>query len=267
MDNYLGRNDSPFGDTIWNLLDSVVIQAAKSVISGRRVLDIEGPYGFGLKQIPLEDRVLTEGAVTISASKSISVPLFDTGFTLSARDIAAYLESGFKMDMSAVVGAAQAMAAIEDTIIFEGNKALGIDGLLTVSGTQTQKLSNWENVGTAASDIITAVTKLDEKGFHGPYTLALAPALYNALYRLYPQGGISELDHISSVIGSSVIKAPSLKNGGVLLASGKQFASIVIGQDMVTGYIGPTGASYEFTITESLAPMIRVPASVCILKP
>lgn len=266
MDNFLGRNDAPFGEVVWNLLDHVVIEAAKSVLTGRRVLDIEGPYGLGLKQIPLEDRVINDGSVTLSASKSVPVPLIDTGFTLSARDIAGFVENGFAMDMSAVAGAAQAVAAMEDSIIFEGNKALGVDGLLTASGTQSVKLSNWDAIGAASTDIISAVTKLDDKGFHGPYTLALAPGLYNLLFRLYPQGGPSEMEHISGVVGSRIIKAPSLKSGGVLLASGKQFASIVVGQDMATGYVGPAGSGYEFMISESIAPRVRVPASVCVLK-
>ena len=36
------------------------------------------------------------------------------------------------------------------------------------------------------------LTKLDAAGFHGPYSLALAPAQYNLLLRRYPQGDGSE---------------------------------------------------------------------------
>ena len=264
--SYLGRNDAPFGDAVWNLLDGVVVEAAKSVLSARRILDIEGPYGLGLKQVPLEDKQINESDVAISASKSLPVSLISTGFNLSARDIASYTESGFAMDLSGVAKAAQAIASAEDSIIFEGSKTLGVEGLFSASGTQSVKLSNWETIGNAASDIIAAITKLDEKGFHGPYTMALAPNLYNLLFRLYPQGGPSELEHISSVIGSKIIKAPSIKSGGVVLASGKQYASIVIGQDIATGFVGPVGSGYEFKISESIAPRIKAAASVCILK-
>jgi len=52
----------------------------------------------------------------------------------------------------------------------------------------------------------------------------------------------------------------------VLLAAGKQFASIVVGQDMTTGFIGPEDSDYKFKITESLVPWVKVPASVCVLK-
>ena len=50
------------------------------------------------------------------------------------------------------------------------------------------------------------------------------------------------------------------------MASGKQFAAIVIGLDVTVGYVGPTGTGFEFAISESLTPRISVPESVCILK-
>jgi uncharacterized linocin/CFP29 family protein len=52
----------------------------------------------------------------------------------------------------------------------------------------------------------------------------------------------------------------------LLLASGRQFASIVLGQDMSVGFIGPVGEDLEFSISESLALLIREPKAICALK-
>ena len=123
-----------------------------------------------------------------------------------------------------------------------------------------------EKVGTAADQIIDAVTKLDEAGFHGPCSMALAPSLFNLLLRRYPQGAGTELDHIRSIVTDGVVKAPNLKKGGVLLASGKQYVSVAIGQDMVLGYNGPVGDLLEFQVYESLALMVHAPQSICVLK-
>jgi len=127
-------------------------------------------------------------------------------------------------------------------------------------------LTKWDKVGTAADQIIDAVTKLDAAGFHGPYSLALAPAQFNLLLRRYPQGDGTELDHIRSIVTDGVVKAPALKKGGVLLASGSQYASVAIGQDMITAYNGPVGDLLEFQIYESLALLIRAPESILVLK-
>jgi uncharacterized linocin/CFP29 family protein len=95
--------------------------------------------------------------------------------------------------------------------------------------------------------------------------MGLSPARYNLLLRRYPQGEGTELDHLRSILGGDVVKAPVLQKGGVLLASGRQFCSIVIGQDMSVGFNGPAGDALEFTVTESLALLIRAPEAICVL--
>lgn len=263
---YLARDDAPFGDEIWSKLDEIVVSAAKTQLSGRRILDIEGPYGLGLKSVPLHDDVVVENEVTVSSSRILPVPLIETAFALSSRDLANFEQTGFSLDTEAIAMAALRTAAAEDELVFQGSKQLGLDGLLTAEGSQSVKLGNWQEIGTAANDVIKALTTLDNAGFHGPYMLALAPELYNLLFRLYPQGYQIELQHVETVVGGGVIKAPGIKKGGVLLATGRQYASIVIGQDMITGFIGPEEHELKFKVTESLAPRIRVPSAICVLK-
>lgn len=262
---FQSRKDAPFGDDIWNKLDEILIAAAKSRLSARKILDIEGPYGFGLKNVLLQDKIIEEGSVSTASSAFLPVPLINTTFELNIRDIAAYEETGFSINCAEIAKAAISAAEAEDCLIFSGSKKLGVSGLLNAEGVQSVKLENWDAIGAAAKDIIIALNALDSAGFHGPYKLALAPELYNQLFRLYPQGYQIELQHIESIVGSKVIKAPGIKKGGVLLADGKQYASIVIGQDMVTGFIGPEDMSYKFNVSESIVPWIKVPSAVCVL--
>jgi uncharacterized linocin/CFP29 family protein len=155
------------------------------------------------------------------------------------------------------------LAAQEDTIIFNG--ILDTPGLLGADGSATLALGKWDKVGAAADQVIAAVTKLDDAGFHGPYCMGLPPSRYNLLLRRYPQGDGTELDHIRTILGGDVVKAPVLKKGGLLLASGRQYCSLVIGQDMSIGYNGPAGDALEFSISESLALLIRAPEAICVL--
>jgi uncharacterized linocin/CFP29 family protein len=96
--------------------------------------------------------------------------------------------------------------------------------------------------------------------------LGLAPARYNLLFRRYPQGEGTELDHLKGIVTGGICKAPVLTDGGVLLAAGKQYAEIVIGQDMSVGFIGPAEENLEFSVSESLVPVIHTPGAVCVLK-
>jgi uncharacterized linocin/CFP29 family protein len=115
-------------------------------------------------------------------------------------------------------------------------------------------------------DIISAVNELDSAGFTGPYALALTPKSYNHLFRLYPQSEKTELEHVRQIVTDAVIKAPALAGGGVLIDTSGPFANIILGQDIMTGFIGPAPGQYGFTVSESIALWLRQPAAVCVLK-
>lgn len=260
-ERYLGREDAPIAQKTWDLLDAAMVDAAKSVLAGRRLLHIEGPYGLGLKAVPLEDCQVNE---CMAVSQFVPVHLISTTFTVGIRDLLAFEQNGLPFSAASAAEAAIECARNEDTLIFEG--AAGSPGLLTMEDCGMLKLSSWNTVGKAADDVIQAMIRLDEAGYHGPYSLALAPSRYNLLFRRYLQGQSTELEHIRAIVTDGVYKAPALKSGGVLLASGRRYASIVLGQDMTVGFIGPIGDSLEFSITESLALLVREPSSICVLK-
>ncbi len=260
---YLAREDAPFGPDVWGALDEAMAEAAKGMLVGRRILELEGPYGLGLKSVPLKDEMTESGLI---ASEVLPLVLLQETFDVGARDLANYEREGLTLDRSAAAEAAIAVAQQEDELIFGGNEALGIEGLKTVEGAGRVALSDWSEVGAAANDLIQAITGLDEAGFHGPYTLALAPARYNHLFRRYERGNVSEMEHVKTMVTDGVHKAPVLNDGGVLLATGRQYASIVMGQDMTVGFIGPEGDRIAFTVSESLVARIRRPDAICVLE-
>jgi uncharacterized linocin/CFP29 family protein len=259
---YLAREDAPFGSDVWDMLDTTMKAAASAQMVGRRLLEIEGPYGLGLKAVPLQDFEDDDTGLVIS--DLLPVHMIYYSFALSARELATYEDTAIPFDTRPVAEAAIACARAEDELIFHG--ASGVDGLLTVDGAKEVTLSAWDEVGVAAGDVITAMTTLDEAGFHGPYTLALAPERYNLLYRLYPRGNKTEMDHVRAIATDGVHKAPVLDSGGVLIATGRQYLSIVLGQDMAVGFIGPVGYELELSVSESLALRIRRPEAICVLR-
>jgi uncharacterized linocin/CFP29 family protein len=238
-----------------------MLAAAKPVLAGRRILHVDGPYGLGLKAVPLSDPPVERTAIT---SGVLPLAYIHQSFMMSKRDLAAFEKDGVLLDTRGVAMAAIECATLEDSLVFQGTREAA--GLMTVKGSNSVKLGVWGEVGGAAGDIIKAITVLDGAGFHGPYIMALAPARYNLLLRRYPNGNASELEHLKTAVTEGVFKAPALESGGILLASGRQYASIVVGQDMTVGFVGPVGERLEFTVSESLAPYIRQPKAICLLK-
>ena len=229
---YLTREDAPIEKATWDILDRTMVEAAKNVLVGRRILAVEGPYGLGLKVISLSDPEVENDPVI---SPVLPLSLIVRDFTLSKRDLAAFERDGAFLDTGKVAIAATEAANLEDDRIFRGIKEA--PGLLTVKGTNQVKLSSWETAGAAAEDIIQALTSVDYAGFHGPFVLALAPNRYNMLFRVYPNTGTTELQHIQTMATSGVFKAAALENGGVLMAAGQQYATMILGQDMSIGFV------------------------------
>jgi uncharacterized linocin/CFP29 family protein len=260
MHKFLDRESAPLAAETWEALDRAMLGVAKNVLAGRRLLQVEGPFGLGLKAVPLRDVEVQPGVMT-----SLLLPLsfLHIGFTLGRRDIAAFERDGFPLTLGPLVEGATDLARHEDELLFNGGP--GIPGLMSLDGVNTSSLSAWDELGTAAQDVIAAVTALDSAGFHGPYALALAPPRFNLLYRRSLEGNISELEHIRTIATEGVFKAPVLEDRGVLIAFGHQFASIVLGQDMSIAFVGPTEDGFEFAIVESLALFVRQPRAICVI--
>jgi uncharacterized linocin/CFP29 family protein len=268
-DKFLHRDEAPLNAQAWERVDFVVTESAKSQLSARRLLHLEGPFGLGFKAMPGPDQVVETPAargVDVVASAAKPVALIRRTFRLSARDIAAFEENGIPLDAGVIAEAAMACARQEDDLLFNGSKALGAQGLVNTKGSQSLDLNPWDETGAAADDIIAAATRLDEAGYHGPYALGLTPSRYNLLFRRYPEGNLTEIEHLRVLVTDGIVKVPALSSGGVLLATGRQYGTIVVGQDLVTGFVGPVDGGYEFVIFESVMLRLLAAASVCVLK-
>ena len=264
--DFLDRRSAPFGAEVWSKIDETVIGAASAQLSARRLLEIEGPYGLGLKAISgPDDDLETEGQATVCLSPTIPVPTIRHPFTLPMRDVADYERGGVAFNLRDVANAAIVMAHREDEMIYNGMPERGIPGLLNTAESSSVHAEQWTEPGVAFNNIVEAVNALDDRGLHGPYALALAPSRYNALFRIYPHAGITEYDQLKTLIGGSIVKAAALNDGGVLIATGRQFLSLVFGQDLVTGFAGVTCGEYEFCLMESVVLKVSLPQAICVI--
>ncbi len=222
---------------------------------------MEEPFCLSLKSIPLQDETISPGYITRG---SIPLTLIAQVFSLAKRDVASWERESFKVNTSVVYKASIDVARMEDDLIFKGIP--GSEGLLSSKDASHFDFSRWDKIGTAADDVIKGITLLDKAGFHGPYARALTPARYNMLFRKYPQGFMTELEHIRIMVTEGIYKAPTLDAGGVLVALGPQYASIVLGQDMSIAFIGARDEMLDYTVSESLALYIRQAGALCVLK-
>jgi uncharacterized linocin/CFP29 family protein len=271
---FLNRESAPVGDKVWNVLDHVVVEAARSTVVGRRVLPVNGPYGLGFRAIKKtadsvlvapEESVKEERAGLVS-NAMLPIPQIYFPFRLSLASVEAYQEHNQPLDLDGAFRAARACARQEDQLVFWGDESLGVAGLLSLKGRHEVKIGSWDSPGAAIDDAIKGLAHLDSHGFTGPYVLAVGPGLYNALLRKYPDSDVLQLEHLRSFVTKGIVKAPMLKNGGLLIDASVGLNDIVVGQDLITAFSGFDGLYYSFTVFESVVPRIKLPEAICVLS-
>ena len=146
-EKYLQRGDAPFGDEIWAMIDETAVNAARGQLTARRLIHVLGPHGLHFKGIPTPDREVegkTIKGVTLVSGGFKPLAMLRTNFTLSARDITMQEETGFSPALMPIAQAAIQLARQEDTLIFNGLPALGMEGLLNAKGTHRLDLKAWD---------------------------------------------------------------------------------------------------------------------------
>src|SRR5215510_13453291 len=163
-----------------NEIEHAAVAAAREILTGRRILEVKGPYGLALTSVEVGNDDLHQerapGEASAVVSRALSVPMIYRRFSLSKRRVAAFEETGQPL-----------------------------------------------------------VNILDGKGYRGPYGLALAPALYNNLFRRYPGSDLLQIEHLKRLCTRGIVKTNI--DGGVLVAN--DVGSIVLGQDLQIAYLSP----------------------------
>jgi uncharacterized linocin/CFP29 family protein len=251
---------------LMNRIEDAAISAAREILSGRRIIDVEGPYGIGLTTVEVgNDDVCREpGPEEASAvvSRALSVPMIYRRFAISKRRIAAFEETGQPLNLKVAEDAAQAVASREEEFIYQGQPDFHLGGLLTVEGRQSLDAGNWDNVDEVLGDVIAAVNVLDGKGYRGPYGLALAPALYNSLFRRYAGSDLLQIEHLKRLCTRGIVKAAI--EGCVLVA--RDVGSIILGQDLQVSHLTSDAAHEHFAVSESLVLKIEAPDAICTIS-
>ena len=258
----------PSGTVTSELLNEVehaAVSAAREILTGRRILEVKGPYGLALTSVEVGNDDLHQerapGEASAVVSRALSVPMIYRRFSLSKRRVAAFEETGQPLNLKVVEDAGQAVAAREEEFVYYGQTGFQLPGLITVEGRNSVKGGNWNKVDEALDSVIEAVNILDGKGYRGPYGLALAPALYNNLFRRYAGTDLLQIEHLKRLCTRGIVKATI--EGGVLVAP--EVGSLVLGQDMQVGYLETDAAHENFAVSESVVLKIEAPDAICTI--
>lgn len=272
---YLLRDDSPFSEKDWEKIDELVVKVASQQLVGRRVLSLFGPLGAGVQSINLDivnnnqageidlfgDSEACE--IVSQSRKYAAIPMIYKDLIISWRDVETTKQLGLPLDLSPLAAAAAACAKKEDYFIFNGSEEFNYPGLLNVQGREVIKKQDWSQGENPFNDVAKGIEQFISKGVYGPYALVTSPKLYVQMQRIQEGTGVLEISRVKELVDGRIFQSPALpENKAVLVAIGPHNMDLVIGQDMITGYIGPEQLNHKMRILETVILRIKRPEAV-----
>lgn len=271
MNNYLGREDAPFSEALWQQIDQTVVAAARETLVARRFLPMAGPLGAGASFTSIDRLDRAEGGeagLSVMQGRDLAqIPQLYEDFWLYWRDLESSESTGLDVNLAGARIAAQQLALREDRMAFYGIKSLGVEGLLTAKGINTVKPGNWETGESAYTDIAKAMTMLLQKGRIGRHTLVVSPDVLIKLERIQPGTGTLETERIEKLIGNKIYMTVSLDPGTAMLVSAQpQYMDLVVGQDIRTAYTEAVDLNHHLRVLETALPRVKAPDAVVVFK-
>lgn len=277
--DFLLRDQSPLPEADWAEMEHAVVEVARRVVVGRRMLPLHGPLGPGNEVVPVNrfegidlGRVGMTGAaddpVVISDRIYLQMPMLHKDFVLYWRDLEQSRQYGTAKDWSTAQAAAAFVAQAEDHLIFHGDPEHHISGLLTVSGRHVLPASDWTQSGAGFNDVVTAITHLTAAGFYPPYAAVVGPTGYAMWHRLFGESGVLEIEQIQKLTANGVCVSPLIPDQTVaVVAVGAENIDLGVGLDLSVAYLETSQMNHHFRVLEILAPRIKRPGSIAVVAP
>lgn len=264
--NHLHRELAPISDAAWAEIDSEAKRVLQVNLAARKLVDFDGPHG-------IEKAAVTQGRVEalkggpvagVSAARREVLPLVElrADFELAREEIDAIDRGAEDPDLGPLQDAAKRIAHAEDTAVFHGFAAGGIQGIEVRSDHEALVLS--EDFEQYPRTVAEAMRLLRGAGVDGPYAIALGPRCYAGLLQATAHGGYPILEIVRRAIDGPVVWAPAINGAMVLSTRGGDF-ELTVGQDLSIGYQSHNEESVRLYLMESLAFRVRTPEAAVAL--
>ncbi len=254
------RSKSPVTDDAWAQIDDEASRTLKHFLAARKLIDFKGPYGWEYSAVNLVAGRLWAPARSVASrrwrvrsdrssssvhrSRSPLAELYDAdrGPTTSI-----FKRSSMRLGITALA---------EDTAIFHGYTAAGIDGIATSSPHRPVEIS--DDYTKYPTHVAKAVAVLQAASIAGPYAIALGARCYTGVTESTEHGGYPVFEHLHRILDGPVVWAPAVDGAVVLSQRGDDYV-MTVGEDLSIGYQGHDATSVQLYLEESLTFQINTP--------
>jgi uncharacterized linocin/CFP29 family protein len=259
--NNLHRELAPISDEAWASLEDEAKRTFVRHVAARRVVDVIGPSGDTMAAVGTGHLRPSPGAsphetVQARVREARSLAEFRVPFTLSRPAVDDVARGAHDPDWQPVKDAAKRIAFAEDTMVFDGYAAAGVDGIRAETSNASIALPG--DVSGYPNAVARAMSALRLAGVGGPYDLLLSADAYTAVAEKTDHGYPNQ-EHIARVLGEQghVHWAPALTSGALLLCTRGGDYELYLGQDLSIGYLSHTDATIDLYFQESLTFFVQ----------
>jgi uncharacterized linocin/CFP29 family protein len=248
----LKRKLAPISESAWQQIDDEAKRVLKLNLAGRKLVDFSGPHGWGLAGVNTGRLTHIQDAPVQQVGHAIRDvrPLVElrAQIVLDTMELDYAARGAKDLDLEPLVTAAEHIARAEDNAIFHGFKPGGITGIVEASPhapIEVQHSVEWPRAISAAKEV------LRRAGIDGPYALALGRLAYDEITS-EDEGGYPLRLRIEEAISDvTLVWAPVLDSGGVLISTRGGDYELTVGQDLSIGYTAHDRTQVELYLTES----------------
>jgi uncharacterized linocin/CFP29 family protein len=262
MDHLL-RGIAPISDTAWSRVDEEAKERLVPQLGARRIADFTGPAGWGHSSVSLGRTERVDGptgtdAGAVVARRRTVLPLTEVRvpFTVARTELEDAERGAKDLELDDLERAAREMARLENCAVFHGWPAAGIEGIVPAS--PHEALSLGTDAARYPGVIAHAVERLRLAGVEGPYALAIGPTGYTRIMEATEETGQLLLNHLTQILGGSVVWTPGLEDAAVLSQRGDDF-HLTVGQDLSVGYSHYDADSVYLYLEESFTFRVTEP--------
>lgn len=255
----LKRSISSITDEAWAEIDAQAVRVLKGTLSGRKFVDVLGPFGWDYAAFPLGKlRIPEEGAGDdVKYGIHQVMPLVESRafFELDVWELDNITRGSKNPDLGPLEEAVRKIALFEEKAIYQG-----LDEACILGISQASKESSLNGTPDKLLDTLAnAVIELRKKSVEGPYALVADQSLWQ--YILARSGGYPLKKSVEAILDGGMILSPNLKGSYVISLRGGDM-EMVLGQDFSIGYHSGNKEKVKLFITESFTFRVVNPEAI-----
>jgi uncharacterized linocin/CFP29 family protein len=267
--NHLNRSLAPISDKGWEELDEEAKDQLTPALAARKVVDFSGSHGWehSATNLGRVSRVAGSPVDGVDVMQRRVLPVIELRheFALSRDELRDADRGAEDADLGPLQEAAQRIARAENTAVFHGFAAAGIEGVTEASTHEPITLS--DDFDDYPGHAAKAVEMLLGVGVAGPYAIVLGPRCYTGVIESTEHGGILVFDHLRKILDGPIVWAPGVDGAVVLSLRGGDFL-FESGQDLSIGYLSHDADNVQLYLEESFTFRVATEeAAVALVHP